>query len=182
MLSSSFDAAWREATAAVSAAAVQELTLWLNHVIASEPMASRRLRAHAGRHVRVSLEQGPRSVADLSLVVTPAGLLEPVSGPSVACLTVRPGRPLRDVALSLINGERTPWIVDGDAAMAADVDWLVRNLRWDVRDDLARLVGPVLAHELARSGAFVGDVAREAARLLATLVPEGRDRNSPAGR
>lgn len=182
MLLSSFDAAWRDAAAAVSAAAVLELTLWLNHVIASEPMAAERLRAHAGRHVRVSLGEGPRSVPDLDLVVTPAGLLEPVSGPSAACLTVRPGRPLRDAAFSLINGDRMPWIVDGDAAMAADVDWLVRNLRWDVRDDLTRLVGPVLAHELARSGAVVGDVARAAARLFASLVPEGRDRNSPAGR
>jgi ubiquinone biosynthesis protein UbiJ len=180
MPSPSYDAAWRDAAAVVSDAAVQELTLWLNHVIASEPIAAERLRAHAGRHVRVSLAEGSRSRLDLDLTVTAAGLLEPVSGPSIACLTVRPGGPLRHVALSLINGERVPWIVEGDAAMAADVDWLVRNLRWDVRDDLARLVGPVFAHELARSGAVVSDVARGAARLLATLVSEGR--NPPAGR
>jgi ubiquinone biosynthesis protein UbiJ len=182
MLSPSYDAAWRNTAAAVSDAVVQELTLWLNHVIASEPMAAERLQAHAGRHVRVSLGEGSRRPLALNFAVTAAGLLEtlPGPGPCAACLTVRPGRPLRDVALSLINGERVPWIVEGDAAMAADVDWLVRNLRWDVHDDLASLVGPVVARELARSGASVSDVARGAARLLAALVPEGR--NPPAGR
>lgn len=180
MPSPSFDAAWRDAAVAASEAVVQELTLWLNHLIASEPTAAERLRTHAGRHVRVSLGEGSLGLLDLNLAVTAAGLLEPVPTSSTPCLTVRPNGMLRDIALRLVNGERVPWAVEGDAGLAADVDWLVKNLRWDVRDDLARLLGPILAHELARSGAVARDLARGVLRMLAAVAPQGR--NPPAAR
>jgi ubiquinone biosynthesis protein UbiJ len=49
--------------------------------------------------------------------------------------------------------------------LAAEVNWLVDHVRWDLEDDLARVIGDVPAHTMgngvrARGGAlrqFVGD-------------------------
>ena len=43
--------------------------------------------------------------------------------------------------------------VQGEAQFAADVQWLADNLRWDLEADLARLLGPLPARQLARLGA-----------------------------
>jgi ubiquinone biosynthesis protein UbiJ len=80
--------------------------------------------------------------------VTAAGLFElcgpQVSGvaPPAADLSVRvvlPGPHL--LALQWLGGQRPTVTVDGDAELAADVAWLGDNLRWDVAQDLARIVG-----------------------------------------
>ncbi|MFO1287159.1 MAG: hypothetical protein U1F25_11445 [Rubrivivax sp.] len=46
--------------------------------------------------------------------------------------------------------------VEGDAAFAADIGWLIANLRWDVAGDLERLFGPVVAHQLQQLGRWLG--------------------------
>ena len=80
--------------------------------------------------------------------VTPAGLLEWCGANRRAgdadlhaarrCVATRPRLLARALA-----GERPPVDVQGDAALAADVNWLIDNLRWDVEADLERAsVGP----------------------------------------
>ncbi|MFO1267544.1 MAG: hypothetical protein U1F67_12660 [Rubrivivax sp.] len=53
-------------------------------------------------------------------------------------------------------GERPSVQVEGDAAFAADIGWLIANLRWDVAGDLERLFGPVVAHQLQQLGRWLG--------------------------
>ena len=65
-----------------------------------------------------------------------------------------------------VVGERPELRVEGDAAFAADVDWLIENLRWDVEDDLARLVGDAPAREIGRFGTAVAKAIRDAAKSL----------------
>src|SRR5437868_6651546 len=58
---------------------VQRLTLWLNHVLASEDAAISRLRPHAGRTIRIHLTGWPTllpTLPVLSFAVTRAGMLE----------------------------------------------------------------------------------------------------------
>jgi ubiquinone biosynthesis protein UbiJ len=43
--------------------------------------------------------------------------------------------------------------------LAAEINWLVDHVRWDLEDDLAHLIGDAPAH-------VVGDVARRAAQAL----------------
>ena len=43
--------------------------------------------------------------------------------------------------------------------LAADVNWLVDHVRWDIEEDLARIVGDAPAHAL-------GTVARRMAKVL----------------
>ena len=69
-----------------------------------------------------------------------------------------------------LTGERPKVDVAGDAAFAADLSWLFDNLRWDVQDDLARLVGQAPAREMARVAGGIAAGLREAARAIGGLV------------
>jgi ubiquinone biosynthesis protein UbiJ len=78
-------------------------------------------------------------------------------------------------ARSLV-GERPRIEVAGDAAFASDVNWLFDNLRWDVQDDLARIVGDAPAREITRLGRAVAAAVREAAHALDGLAARARGR------
>jgi len=39
----------------------------------------------------------------------------------------------------------------GDVQLAAEVNWLVDHVRWDVEDDLARVIGDVPAHAIGNA-------------------------------
>ncbi len=43
--------------------------------------------------------------------------------------------------------------IQGDVQLAADINWLVDNVQWDVEEDMSRIIGDVPAHTLADSGA-----------------------------
>ena len=58
-----------------------------------------------------------------------------------------------------------------------DVDWLFDNLRWDVQDDLERLVGAAPAREVARLGRGIAVGLRSAAQRFGTVA----GRSSRAG-
>jgi ubiquinone biosynthesis accessory factor UbiJ len=70
--------------------------------------------------------------------------------------------------------------VQGDAALANDVSWLIDNLRWEVSDDLSRFVGPVAAQAIARVGRLLAQGLREALRLASNLAAR-RDPGPGAG-
>jgi len=63
--------------------------------------------------------------------------------------------------------------VTGSADFAADVDWLIDNLRWDVQDDLARLVGEGPAEQVGRLARAAAAAVREAVRRVGGLVGRG---------
>ena len=66
-------------TALAAPAAIQRLTLLLNHVLASEPVAVERLKKHVGRRIVLRLERWPAllpEVPPLAFVVTAAGLVD----------------------------------------------------------------------------------------------------------
>ena len=47
------------------------------------------------------------------------------------------------------DGETVAVRIDGDVQFAGDIQWLADNLRWELEEDLARLMGDVPAHTLA---------------------------------
>ena len=164
----------------LATAAMERFTLMVNHVLAAESAAVQRLRPHAGRCIRLHMSGWPSPlppVPELSFVVTPAGLLEwcGTGAPPAADLRVEvdASNPARLVAQGLV-GQRPKVDVAGDATLATDVSWLMDNLRWDVQDDLARLVGPAVAHELARVGAALARGLREALGALSGVAARAR--------
>ncbi len=165
-------------------ALTQHALLVLNHVLASEPSATERLRPHVGRVLRLEwqLPAGPwpRPPA-VALRITPAGLFESLESAEPAAdaataLRVSVELPTPPRALGMwLAGERPALTIDGDVRLAADVAWLAEHLRWDVEHDLARLVGDAPAHQLARLAAALRDGLRATARQA------GAARGRPGG-
>lgn len=171
--------------ALVGRAAVERLTLVVNHVLSAEPIATQRLRGHVGRTVRLDFEGWPAELPALpstTFRVTPAGLIEGCDAEEAAEPDLRVGIDASNPALAMVqalSGARPKVDVAGDAAFAAELNWLFDNLRWDVQDDLARVVGAAPAREIARIAGGVAAGLRSAVVTLSGLVR--RDRN-PAAR
>lgn len=126
--------------------------LFLNHVLQQEPEAQQRLVRQQGKVVRFEWR-----FITMQLVATPAGLLDIAPEGAVPELTliVAETSPL-GLARASLRGDKPSVRIIGDVQLAAEVNWLVDHVRWDVEDDLARLIGDVPAHT-------VGNVARRAA-------------------
>ncbi len=160
--------------ALLAPALMDRLVLVVNHVLAAEPQAVERLLPHRGRVLRLDLLQLPRLLPApplLAFVVTPAGLVEWCREPVDADLRVRleAGNPAA-LAFKVLTGEMPALVIEGDAQLAADVDWLLKNLRWDVADDLDRLFGPAVAHELHRLGSGLARALRGAMQGASSVV------------
>lgn len=169
-------------TSSLGSAAMERITLLLNHVIAAETIATDRLRPHAGRSIQLhwtgwpSLLPAPPVVA---FAVTPAGLLEwagdtPPAAPDLR-VSLDASNPAR-LAAQWFAGERPSVNIEGDSAFATDVSWLIENLRWDIEDDLARVIGQGPAHQLSRAAGALSSGFTFAARRLQDLVARGGPR------
>ncbi len=160
--------------------ALPKLTLLLNHVVSSEPVATAKLQAHTGRTIDIRWDSSfsPRLPAFLSrgaagapwspapwrFVITPAGLFEALEAPPEGeqfdtnitpanglVITVRLADPL-SMARQALRGERPEVSIEGDAALAEVASWMMKNLRWDVQDDVARWLGTAPAELLRNAG------------------------------
>ena len=126
----------------------QRLVLFLNHVLMQEKEAQDRLARKKGSviHVRWGLFA-------LDLLITPAGLLDRAASSAKPDLlvAVASDSPLA-VAQSVLAGKTPPVKIEGDVQLAAELGWLAENLRWDVEEDLSRVLGDIPAHALADAG------------------------------
>jgi ubiquinone biosynthesis protein UbiJ len=147
--------------------AQHRLVLLLNHVLMQEPQAMERLKRQAGRIV-----EGRWRMFHVRLVATPAGLLDlasPAAAPDLT-LTVTDDSPW-SMGRAALRGEKPPVRIAGDVQFAAEVNWLVDHVRWDLEEDLARVVGDAPAHA-------VGQAVRGMADALRRFVPGAA---TPAG-
>lgn len=142
------------------------LVLLLNHVLMQEEQAMERLVRHQGRTVLFRWRQ-----FTLHLKATPAGLLdlaEPLA-PTDLTLTVTEESPAA-LAQTLLRGDKPGIRIEGDVQLAADVNWLIEHVRWDLEEDLSRLVGDAPAHALGQ----IGRAAAAALKKFAALATGGR--------
>lgn len=147
----------------------RRIVLLLNHVLMQEPQAIERLVRQRGRVVRAQWRQMSFSVA-----VTPAGLFDLAASDATAdlSLVVTQESPLV-IAQELIQGGKPAVRIEGDVQLAAEVNWLMDHVRWDIEEDLARLLGDVPAHTLAQ-------IARNMAQAVEQFVGQ-RSRSAPGG-
>lgn len=156
------------------------LVLLINHVVSREPIAAQRLQPLAGRGLVVHLASWPSllpAAPDLVLGVTPAGLFERLDAPPAGLgglrIEIDAANPAK-LALGALSGEPPRVSVQGDAAFAGEMHWLMDNLRWDVEDDLAGIVGPLAARQLAQFGrALRRTLSGAAARLTPNMAGSG---------
>ena len=121
------------------------LVLFLNHVLMQEREAMERLTRQRGR---VALVQW--RVFTMALQVTPAGLLDlaPLGVVPDLRVEVSDSSPL-SLAKGALRGDKPAIRIDGDVQLAADINWLVDHVRWDVEEDLARVIGDAPARVVA---------------------------------
>ena len=122
------------------------VVLFLNHVLMQEKSAQDRLRRQKGKPVRIQWGD-----FHLTLAPTAAGLLERCEAGAKPELSVTlTQRSALDLAQRVLAGEKPGVDIQGDVQLAAEVAWLVDNVRWDVEEDLSRFLGDATAHTLAR--------------------------------
>jgi ubiquinone biosynthesis protein UbiJ len=73
---------------------------------------------------------------------------------------------------TVIAGGKPPIKIEGDVQLAAEVNWLVDHVRWDIEEDLSRILGDAPAH------AFVSVAKQVVAGLKSFLVTKVADADS----
>lgn len=136
-------------------------TAWatLNHLVAQQPGATARLKAHAGKVIQ--LRSGP---LDLLGRIDQNGAFATAEPEAIADASLRVGfdsllRPQDPASVRTVR-------IEGDTALATEIGRILQNLSWDFEDDLSRVVGDVPAHFIAgRARAFDGWARRALASL-----------------
>jgi ubiquinone biosynthesis protein UbiJ len=146
----------------------------VNHVLRAAPLAMERLRRHAGR--TAAFQVGPVTLA----------FTVQTTGEVVAAV---PGAP-RDVTVRispfllprLAANDEAAWReveMQGDAELAQEISFLARHLRWDVEEDLSRVVGDIAAHRVATGARSLAGFGRQAALRTAQGAAEYWTEESP---
>jgi ubiquinone biosynthesis protein UbiJ len=127
----------------MSANPMRPVAAVINHLLAQEPWAQKKLIAHAGKVACIDT-----GVMQLRLQVSADGYVSEAAADAVANVTIH--IKLSDLPLIAANRERAVSYVklQGDADFANAISQLSQSLRWDAEDDLARLFGDVAATRL----------------------------------
>ncbi len=133
----------------------------LNHLLSAQTWATARLAPHAGDAIR--LEIGPGAI---EVAVSDAGLFEPAAD-RLPAVTISVPVALLPRLLARDPQARRGVTVTGNVGLAADLEYLFANLRWDVEADLSGVLGDIAAHRLARAGAVAAQWPGEMAQSLA---------------
>jgi ubiquinone biosynthesis protein UbiJ len=141
-------------------------SLALNHLLEHERWAREKLVPFAGGVVEVRAPPLPA----LRFTITPDGRLQAGGAEPSLVVTLRPEiLPAlargRDHALRTIE-------VSGNAQLANEVMFLARHLRWNVEEDLSRLLGDIAAHRLAQLGRDILAWQSDAAKRLAETAAD----------
>jgi ubiquinone biosynthesis protein UbiJ len=138
-----------------------------NHVLEPAQWARNKLSAHAGKTALFDVFP-----ARLTLAVAADGRLQAAPPEAMPAVTIR----LTQLTLIelLADGEEA-WHkaeVVGDTDFAAVISQVASNLRWDVEEDLSRVVGDIAAHRMAQAGRSAAAWPKQAAVSLAENAAE----------
>ena len=123
--------------------AQDRVLLLLNHVLMQEAAATTRLKRQQNRTLQISWRQ-----LQLACRITPAGLFERTvlqNSPDLS-LQISQESPWV-IAQGLVQGNKPTMQVQGDVMLAADINWLVDHVGWDIEEDLSRVLGDAMAHQ-----------------------------------
>lgn len=150
-------------------AALRAIAAALNHLLARDDAAARRLCVHAKRRV-VLRAGGVEAVFEVAEPGRLIALAAPVAAPDL-----RLDVDAAAVLSSQLRGQPlglTGVHIAGDAEFAQAVSWLLGHLRWDAEDDLAGFVGDIAAHRAVRGARAVRD---EGLRLVRRVESDTRE-------
>jgi len=136
--------------------AQRKLVILLNHVLMQEREATARLMRQKGRVVLFQWRH-----IELRLRITPAGLLDVDGGtdkPDLS-LAITEASPSTLVQQAM-SGDKPSVRIEGDVQLAAEINWLSQHVRWDIEEDMARIVGDAPAHMLGKAARAVVTAAK----------------------
>ncbi len=154
---------------AVSALPETALAGLLNHLLSQHSWATARLRLHVGKTLQLRLP-----LNSVALTIQDDGSLAPaVSGARVdATLIPNP--------LVWLTSSDARFIASGeDAALAKELAETLGKMRWDVEEDLSRVLGDIAAHRLVSTATGVLEWHRKAAETIARSWAEHWQEESP---
>lgn len=140
----------------------------VNHLLRSNSWAREKLKPFAGKTARFDCppfslaltiqESGEVAAADVS-ATAPDATVKLTAG----------------LMLRLLARDQAAWAeigVDGDTAFATVLNQIVRNVRWDVEEDLSRVFGDIAAHRMVQTGKTLDQWRAQAADNLARSLAE----------
>jgi len=138
---------------------------FINHVLAQQPWAREELARYAGRSLRLAAppfalglqigDTGEVSALPPGSAAGTADVTLSVAATRVPLLFIDPETAMKDVR------------IEGDAEFAQTLARLARELRWDVEEDLSKLLGDIPAHQMMRFARAFSAWGREAGRRFA---------------
>jgi len=151
-------------------AALNGVLSGLNHLLREATWARQRLAPHVGRKVRVLLPlASPSWKFDFSIDET--GLMTAASFAEADVDIELPA----DAPLRALRGQDEllrEVHVRGSAELAEALNFVLPRLRWDIEEDLSKLVGDVAAHRLGQGMRDFSAWQRQAAGNLAKNLAE----------
>ncbi len=137
---------WNEKPYDAGALAQLPALAFVNHLLRAQPWARKRLGPFSGK--TVLLHALPFAVA---ATIQDDGTLTAAARqvPPDATLSAAPGVLLRILASD--PSAQAEVAATGETALASELAYVARNLRWDLEEDLSRWLGDIPAHRLARA-------------------------------
>ncbi|VVE28500.1 ubiquinone biosynthesis accessory factor UbiJ [Pandoraea anhela] len=139
----------------------------VNHLLAREPWARDRLRHHIGASARLAM-----SPIDLRVRVADDGYLAAAEAdfPCDVSISVPPAA-LADFAGGGQAAVMRHVKIEGDAEFANTVSYLAQHLRWEIAEDLSKIIGDAAAHRVTETGkAAVAGARRTGGTLARSLA------------
>lgn len=154
---------------AVSALPETALAGLLNHLISQHSWAMARLRLHVGKTLQLRLP-----LPSVILSIQDDGSLAPAVPGARVDATLIPN------PLAWLTSSDARFIASGeDAALAKELAETLGKMRWDVEEDLSRVLGDIAAHRLVSTATGVLQWHRNAAETIARSWVEHWQEESP---
>lgn len=139
----------------------------INHLLEGQPWLREQFAAFAGRHAL--LESFPLRLA---LTIAEDGSLREADADAAPDAVVRLSAPTALRLLMRQPGAEQVVEITGDSALAGALHAVLRELRWDVEEDLSRIVGDVAARRIVSFGEALRAWQRGAAANLGQGIGE----------
>jgi len=140
----------------------------INHLLRDAGWARERLISFAGRSVQFEIPP-----VRLAFSIDPDGYLVAVEPQDAAAALVRCSAPALIRLIGLHDeSARQDLHVEGDSALASAFTSVLSGLRWDIEEDLSRIVGDVAARRLTQAGSGLLAWHAQAASNLAQALAE----------
>ncbi len=148
----------------------------LNHLLSQADWARTKLAPFAGRNARLAMPPWR-----LDLTIREDGYVEAATGTESDVADVIMTLPANAPLLALQGQEKVIAAarVEGNAHLATELSFVLRNLRWDAEEDLSKAVGDIAARRMVQGATGFVAWQRQAAVNLAENIAEYLTEESP---